>query len=109
MWHEKEIYCQLIRNDDPECNLYDIHPRMGSLEVSTVITSQYPLLKDKLTDILFFSKLLGQMWPNNERVASRAIEYLDELSQHSAPSFGDLNIAGYLKSKYQTNGRFVKL
>ena len=59
-WYEKEIYCQLIPNDDAKLPNYDILPRLGAFEVSTVIDN---------TAILFFSKLKSQIWPSPSLVA----------------------------------------
>ena len=46
-WYEKEIYCQLIPNDDDNNPYYDVVPRTGAFEVSTVIDN---------VDILLYSK-----------------------------------------------------
>ena len=36
-WFEKEIYCQLIPNEDDNNPYYDCLPRIGSFEISTVV------------------------------------------------------------------------
>ena len=36
-WHEKPIYMQLIGNEDQDNDCYDMLPRSGAFEVSTVI------------------------------------------------------------------------
>ena len=59
-WHEKEIYCQLIQNSDDQCDVYDIVPRLGAFEVSTVFTG----VSGRSIDILFFSKILSHLWPH---------------------------------------------
>lgn len=46
-WFEKEVYCQLIPNEDEKNPYYDILPRIGAFEISTVINN---------VDILFYSK-----------------------------------------------------
>ena len=46
-WFEKDIYCQLIPNDDDNNPYYDILPRVGAFEISTVIDNY---------DILLYSK-----------------------------------------------------
>ena len=35
-WHQHPLYVQLIANNDADCNLFDMVPRLGSFEVSTV-------------------------------------------------------------------------
>ena len=91
--------------------MFDIVPRMGAFEVSTVFPSKpVPGCFNQITDIMFYSKLLGQMWPNVQSIANRVIRYLDELAQFSVPRFGNNDInAEYLKQKYHHSGRFVKL
>ena len=36
-WFEKEIYCQLVANDDEANPYYDSIPRLGAFEISTVV------------------------------------------------------------------------
>ena len=36
-WHEKQIYMQLIANDDDESDCYDMIARGGAFEISTVV------------------------------------------------------------------------
>jgi hypothetical protein len=61
-WFEKEVYCQLIPNEDEKNPYYDILPRIGAFEISTVING---------VDILFYSKQMSTMWPFAPSVASR--------------------------------------
>ena len=90
-------------NEEEDSNVYDILPRLGSFEVSTVFPSRYISTQlSELTDILFFSKLSGKGWPNIEKVSNRVNQYLNELGQ-SVPRFGqqDIQIDGdSLKQKY---------
>ena len=46
-WFEKDIYCQLIPNDDDNNPYYDVLPRIGAFEISTVVDN---------VDILLYSK-----------------------------------------------------
>ena len=61
-WYEKDIYCQLIPNDDDNNPHYDMLPRLGAFEISTVY---------KGVDILFYSKMMSNMWPHVPSVAQR--------------------------------------
>lgn len=86
-WYEKEVYCQLIPNDDDNNPYYDILPRIGAFEVSTVINN---------VDILFYSKQMSSMWPNATMLGKRIGEAMED-SKNMA--------IGALKDKWQTTGR----
>jgi len=66
-WYEQEIYCQLIPNEDEKNPHYDILPRLGAFEVSTVQENQ---------GILFYSKQMSGMWPHAKALATRIITYV---------------------------------
>lgn len=51
----KDIYCQLIPNEDDRNPHYDMLPRLWAFEVSTVYDG---------CDILFFSKQMARVWPH---------------------------------------------
>ena len=68
-WFEKELYCQLIPNEDDNNPNYDMLPRLGAFEVSTVHDN---------ADILFYSKMMSSMWPNASALAKRIKEFADE-------------------------------
>ena len=87
-WYEKEIYCQLIPNEDDNNPFYDILPRIGAFEVSTVVDG---------VDILFYSKMMSCMWPHGPSLAKRVAAFFEELNSGVPP-------AG-LREKYQTTGR----
>ena len=89
-WYEKEIYCQLIPNDDDNNPYYDILPRIGAFEVSTVIHN---------TDILFYSKMMTSMWPHGGSLADRIGQFIEDAKVMGASA---------LKNKYQTTGRQTK-
>ena len=89
-WFEKEVYCQLIPNEDDNNPYYDILPRIGAFEVSTVNDN---------VDILFYSKMMSTMWPHPSSLATRIKAYCDEA--------GGTAVAG-LKEKFQTSGRQVR-
>ena len=89
-WYEKEVYCQLIPNEDDNNPYYDILPRIGAFEVSTVHDN---------VDILFYSKMMSTMWPHAPSLSTRVKAFCDEM--------GSTNVAG-LKEKYQTSGRQVR-
>lgn len=91
-WYEKEIYCQLIPNNDAKLPNYDILPRLGAFEVSTVIDN---------TAILFFSKLKSQIWPSPSLVAKRVKACIDEWRKGAKVS--------QLQAKYQTQGKSSRL
>ena len=73
-WYEKEIYCQLIPNDDANTDVYDMIPRIGAFEVSTV--AAHGGVNDS---ILLYSKMIGGMWPHWNALANRAEEYWNEM------------------------------
>lgn len=89
-WFEKEIYCQLIPNEDDNNPYYDILPRIGAFEVSTV---------ENNVDILFYSKQMSTMWPHAPALAKRIGEAMSELKNSDPQS---------VKSKWQTTGRQVR-
>ena len=74
-WYEKEVYCQLIPNDDDNNPNYDILPRIGAFEVSTVINN---------TDILFYSKQMSSMWPNATMLGKRIGEAMNDSNNMQA-------------------------
>ena len=90
-WYEKEIYCQLIPNEDDNNPYYDILPRIGAFEVSTVSDN---------VDILFYSKMMSTMWPHASSLAKRIKEFADAFKEGTAMNT--------LKDKYQTTGRQVR-
>ncbi len=89
-WYEKEVYCQLIPNEDDNNPHYDILPRIGAFEVSTVTNN---------TDCLLYSKMMSTMWPLAPALAARVKEYVD-CSQTMEPAA--------LREKFQTSGRQVR-
>ena len=70
-WFEKEVYCQLIPNEDDNNPFYDMLPRIGAFEVSTVHEN---------VDILFYSKMMSTMWPAPSAVANKIKQFYDERS-----------------------------
>ena len=51
---------QLVPNEDQDNDCYDMLPRSGAFEVSTVLEQE----KQDSVDILLFSKMIAQMWPH---------------------------------------------
>ena len=68
-WYEKEVYCQLIPNEDDNNPYYDILPRIGAFEISTVIDGH---------DILLYSKMMSSMWPNTSAVSKWIKNLIDD-------------------------------
>ena len=87
VWAEKDTYCQMVHNTDPNNPDYDIIPRIWAFEISTVIDN---------TDILFFSKIMSKMWPDAGAVVARLKNFVNDADTMSGPD---------LKAKYQTRGR----
>ena len=58
-WFEYDIYYSLIHNDNEEVDVFEMIPKLGSMEVSTVIK-----VNGQSADILLFSKMLSNTWPN---------------------------------------------
>lgn len=85
-WFEKDIYCQLIPNEDDNNPYYEILPRIGAFEVSTVVRG---------VDILLYSKMMSTMWPHVPALASRCAALVDDAGSMDANA---------LKGKYQTSG-----
>ena len=86
-WYEKEIYCQLVPNEDDNNPYYDIIPRIGAFEVSIV--------HDNI-DILLYSKMMSTMWPHAPSLAARVNEFIEDSKKMNGSQ---------LKEKYQTTGR----
>ena len=90
-WYEKEIYCQLIPNEDEKNDLYDMFPRMGAFELSTVVEK-----KGRSEAILLYSKIISGMWPHFGAVAKRVQEY-------SEANFKDGQGVSDLRQKFSFN------
>ena len=73
-WWPKEIYFQLIPNEDKKREVYDILPRLGAFEVSTVSTTK----EGVMTDVLFYSKILSSAWPNNKTLTAKITRYFED-------------------------------
>ena len=89
-WYEKEVYCQLIPNDDDNNPHYDILPRIGAFEISTVIDN---------VDILLYSKMMSLMWPHVPSVVGRIQQFDNDAISLRADA---------LRAKYYTSGRQVR-
>lgn len=89
-WYEKEVYCQLIPNEDDRNPDYDIVPRIGAFEISTVFDN---------VDILIYSKMMSSMWPHVPSVADRIKAFAEDAKSMKGAE---------LKAKYQTTGRQVR-
>ena len=87
----------MMPNDDEKRDVFDIVPRLGAFEISTVFTSA----ANRATDILIFSKILSHLWPHEKTVTNKLDKYLEELRSNAGPSFGIavVNIEN-LKGKY---------
>ena len=70
-WHEWPIYTGLYPNDDQAEECFDMKPRGGSFEISTVAEDG----KNPSADILLYSKIIGKMWPNYNGVAKKLGRY----------------------------------
>ena len=68
-WYEKEIYVQLIPNEDDKNQFYDILPRLGAFEVSTVVDN---------VDILFYSKQMTLLWPHAKSLSNKIIAFEED-------------------------------
>ena len=53
-WHQKDLYCQLIPNDDDNNDVYDMIPRFYAFEVSTVAKCG-----GRTQEILLYSKIIS--------------------------------------------------
>ncbi len=76
-WYEKEIYCQLIPNEDGNNPNYDMLPRIGAFEVSIVHENE---------DILFYSKMMSSMWPHAPSLAARISAFADDVAAGMKPA-----------------------
>ena len=72
-WADKQIYMQMIRNDDAGAGCYDMVPRGGAFEVSTVTKKG-----DYSQDILLYSKIIGGMWPHCGDLAAKIARYWED-------------------------------
>ena len=71
-WFEKDVYCQLIPNEDERNPNYDMLPRIGAFEISTVHQG---------VDVLFYSKMMSNMWPHVTACANRIKAFCDEMGK----------------------------
>lgn len=78
----------MIPNEDDNNAYYDMMPRIGAFEVSTVV--------DNNTDILFYSKMMSSMWPHAGSLAGRITEFIEDSKKSMK--------GAELKAKYQTTG-----
>ncbi len=79
-----DIYCQLLRNDDPEEVYYQMMPRIGSFEIS-------------INGVLLFSKSLSGLWPNYGAIAMKAAQVCQAIDQNQ-----DITV-------FQTTGKEKKM
>ena len=80
LWYEKEIYCQLIPNEDDNNPYYDILPRIGAFEVSTVIDN---------VDVLLYSKQMSSMWPHCMALAKRVAAFVGDIGNTGTATLKD--------------------
>ena len=62
---------QLIPNDDQDNDCYDMLPRSGAFEVSTVLEQE----KQGSVEIVLFSKIVASMWPHCGGLAKKLGQY----------------------------------
>ena len=74
-WHESDLYCQLIPNDDENNDVYDVVPRLYAFEVSTV---------NKGMGILLYSKLATSIWPLCSSLGKKIGRYNDAIKDGNA-------------------------
>ena len=91
MWVDFENYCQLIHNADDKITVYDMLPRTGAFEVSTVLGGNQ--------DILFYSKMMSKTWPNPSGLAEKVANCLKQSEKETAN----------LKQEFQTTGVVAKV
>lgn len=72
VWHEKDIYCSLIPNNDNDDPCYSILPRLGAFEVTTVIEN---------CDIVLYSKLSSSLWPDLKAFTRKMTSMGEEMKQ----------------------------
>ena len=80
----------MIPNDDDDNPYYDILPRLGAFEVSTVVND---------IDVLFYSKQMSIMWPHAGSLAKRIGEWNAERKNKPLAA---------LKEQFQTSGRQIR-
>lgn len=73
-WANHDIYCQLIANEDDNNPNYDMLPRMGAFEVSTVYEN-----REHKQEILFYSKMMSSMWPHATALAKRIKAFAEDI------------------------------
>ena len=67
-WADHDQYCQLIPDDDENCDVYQMIPRLGAFEVSTVAKGFCTLI---------YSKILAGMWPHYKSLGAKVGRYLE--------------------------------
>ena len=85
-WAMKDIYCQLIPNEDDKNPNYDMIPRLYAFDVSTVHDD---------ADILFFSKQMSRVWPHCGALANRIAAFVQDSGSMKGSE---------LREKYFTSG-----
>ena len=88
-------YFQLIPENPAREDTYEMLPRIGAFEVSTVLDHQ-----SKRGDVLFFSKLMSSCWPHVPSLVKR----IEKCIQHNKEG-GDAN---GLKDEFNTTGMVVR-
>ena len=73
-WYEKQLYFQLVPNDNENDECFDMIPRIGAFEVSTVAFKG-----ESSIEILLFSKLLSSIWPSCGTVAKKIGMFYSEM------------------------------
>ena len=66
----------MIPNDEDDNDVYDMIPRIGAFEVSTVVAQG-----GSSEAILLFSKMIGQMWPHVGALSKNIGNYQEEVSK----------------------------
>ena len=100
-WFEFDLYYSLIHNSNDDLDVFDMIPKLGSFEVSTVIT-----VGGKQTDVLLFSKMFSNSWPNFVALEQRLRNFISDTK--AAQRGENLMTVHELKSKYQTSRRPAK-
>ena len=95
-WQDKEIYFNLVWNDDENNDVFDVTPKIGAFEVSTVAYGEISAEKrttkkgkkkaKQVTKIpveetlLIYSKLSAKMWPLINKLGEKIVNYCKEIS-----------------------------
>jgi len=75
-WPKSKMFPNLLVDYDEQNEYHDLYPRGGAFEVSTVHE-----MKNMKTEMLFYSKIKGKMWPHIGNMAEKIARYWENIQR----------------------------